>query len=135
MDRKRDAKRGVRGRLAAIAVLGLLGAAALYVLLGDLSVARQRVQRERLLVATVDRGPVGSSSEAVRLARGAFFQTTGGQWVFVVAEDGDEAVRRPVRLGRQSPDHLEVLSGLEPGERVITSSYETFGDAERLILE
>lgn len=135
MDRKIDAKGRRRGRAAAVAALGLIVAAASYLLLGDLSVPTLRVQRERLLIASVDRGPLGPSSEAIRLARGAFFQTTGGQWVFVVDEAGDEAVRRPVRLGRQSPDHHEVLSGLEPGERVITSSYQTFGDAERLILE
>jgi len=79
--------------------------------------------------------PLGPPSEVIRLARGAFFQRTGGQWVYVVDEADGKAVRRPVRLGRQNPDFFEVLSGLEPGMRVITSAYETFGDSECLILE
>jgi HlyD family secretion protein len=71
--------------------------------------------------------------EAILLARGGFFTATGGHWVFALASDG-EAVRRPIRIGRQNPQHFEVLDGLEPGDRVITSGYDTFGDAARLIL-
>jgi HlyD family secretion protein len=71
--------------------------------------------------------------EALLLSRGGFFTTTGGHWAFVLANDG-EAVRRPIRIGRQNPQHFEVLEGLEPGDRVITSGYDTFGDAARLIL-
>ena len=74
-------------------------------------------------------------SEAILLPRGGFFQTTGGNWVYVLDQSGDFAVKRNIRLGRQNPQHFEVLSGLEPGEKVITSSYENFGDMERLVLK
>jgi HlyD family secretion protein len=69
------------------------------------------------------------------LARGGFYQSTGGNWAYVLSESGDAAVRQPIRLGRQNPNHFEVLEGLEPGDKVITSSYDTFGDADRLSLE
>ena len=71
--------------------------------------------------------------EALLLSRGGFYQTTGGNWVFVV--EGDEAVRRDVRIGRQNPEYFEVLSGLMPGERVVTSSYENYEEIEKLILK
>lgn len=71
--------------------------------------------------------------EALLLARGGFYQTTGGNWVFVV--EGDEAVRRDVRIGRQNPEYFEVLSGLMPGERVVTSSYENYEEIDKLILQ
>jgi HlyD family secretion protein len=58
------------------------------------------------------------------LPNGPFYQDTGGQWVFVVAPDGDTAVRRDVRLGRRNPNFVEVLEGLQPGERVIVSGYQ-----------
>ncbi|MDR2816401.1 MAG: efflux transporter periplasmic adaptor subunit, partial [Proteiniphilum sp.] len=67
--------------------------------------------------------------------RGPFYQTTGGQWIFVVTRNGDKAVKRKIAVGRQNPNYYEVTSGLEPGEKVITSSYETFGTAEELILK
>jgi HlyD family secretion protein len=73
-------------------------------------------------------------AEAVTLARGGFYQTTGGNYVYVVDPSGDFAVKRNIRIGRQNPNVYEVLEGLEPGDQVITSSYETFGDADRLIL-
>ena len=76
---------------------------------------------------------LGDLTEAVLIPRGGFFQTTGGNWVFVV--QGDEAVKRQIQLGRQNPQYFEVLEGLEIGERVITSSYDTFGDVDRLILQ
>ena len=76
---------------------------------------------------------LGDLSEAILIPRGGFFQSTGGNRIFVV--QGDEAVWREIRLGRQNPLHFEVLSGLEPGEQVITSSYDTYGDIDRLILE
>ncbi|MFT5366033.1 MAG: HlyD family secretion protein [Candidatus Latescibacterota bacterium] len=74
-------------------------------------------------------------SEALLLARGGFYQTTGGNWVFVVNESGDEATRRDVRIGRQSPDYFEVLEGLMPGERIVTSSYENYEEIDKLILK
>ena len=76
---------------------------------------------------------LGDLTEAVLIPRGGFFQTTGGNWVFVV--QGDEAVKRPIQLGRQNPQYFEVLEGLEVGERIVTSSYDTFGDVDRLVLE
>lgn len=77
---------------------------------------------------------LGDLSEAVLIPRGGFFQTTGGNWVYVLNENG-EAVKRQIELGRQNPQYFEVLSGLEVGEQVVTSSYDTFGDADRLILQ
>jgi HlyD family secretion protein len=74
-------------------------------------------------------------SEALLLPRGGFFQKTGGNWVFILETDGKTAVKREIRLGRQNPDVFEVLSGLSAGERAITSSYDNFGDNERLVLE
>lgn len=74
-------------------------------------------------------------SQAVMVPRGGFYQTTGGNWIFVLDDAGEEAVRRFIQVGRQNPSHFEVLSGLDPGEEVITSSYDTFGDADRLILQ
>ena len=61
-------------------------------------------------------------------------QATGGQWVFVLSADGSEAVRRNIRIGRQNPQYYEVLEGLTPGEKVIVSGYEMFGDNTRLEL-
>jgi HlyD family secretion protein len=78
---------------------------------------------------------LGDSSKALLLSQGGFYQTTGGNWVFRVTEDGEQAVRQNIRLGRQNPEYYEVLSGLQPGDRVITSSYDTFGDNEVLNLQ
>jgi HlyD family secretion protein len=77
---------------------------------------------------------LGEPAEALLLRRGAFFQETGGHWVFVVDEAGGTAVRRPVRLGRQNPEVHEVLSGLAPGDRVIISTYGHLAEAEELVL-
>ncbi|MBD3616739.1 MAG: efflux RND transporter periplasmic adaptor subunit [Gracilimonas sp.] len=78
---------------------------------------------------------LGESASAIQIPRGGFYQTTGGNWVFVVKEDERKAYRRDIRLGRQNPEYFEVQFGLEPGEKVITSSYDTFGDNEVLVLE
>ncbi len=77
---------------------------------------------------------LGDPGRAVLLPRGGFYQTTGGNWVYVLDPSGDFATRRTIRLGRQNPNFYEVQEGLVPGERVVTSSYETFGDADRLVL-
>lgn len=77
---------------------------------------------------------LGALEEATLLARGGFFQRTGGQWVYVVSASGDQAIKRNIRLGRQNPQYFEIIEGLEPGERVITSSYDGFGDIDRLML-
>ncbi|SFR48667.1 HlyD family secretion protein [Robiginitalea myxolifaciens] len=78
---------------------------------------------------------LGESSEAVLLPKGGFFQSTGGQWVFVVVPNGGEAIRREVRLGKQNTQYFEVLDGLESGESVITSNYDSFGEADRVIIK
>jgi HlyD family secretion protein len=78
---------------------------------------------------------LGDISEAILLARGGFSQTTGGNWAYVLESSGDVAIKRRIRLGRQNPDFFEVLEGLEPGEKVITSSYESFGNMDRLVLK
>lgn len=78
---------------------------------------------------------LGDPTPALLIPNGAFYNETGGAWVFVVAPDGGEAVKRNVRLGRRNADFIEVLEGLEPGERVITSPYTGFADKDRLDLE
>jgi HlyD family secretion protein len=75
---------------------------------------------------------LGQPVEAVLIPRGAFSQKTGGKWIYVVTKDGTKAVKRDIRIGRQNPQYYEVLEGLEPGERVITSSYDGYGEAEVL---
>lgn len=76
---------------------------------------------------------LGETQEATLIARGGFFQSTGGQWVYVLSPDGDFAIRRAIRIGRQNPQYYEVIEGLEQGEQVVTSSYDVFGDNERLV--
>ena len=77
---------------------------------------------------------LGEPSTSVVIPRGAFFQTTGGLWIFVVDRSGTRAYRRSIRIGRQNPQFYEVVEGLEPGERVITSGYEAFKDYSELRL-
>jgi len=77
---------------------------------------------------------IGQPADTLVLANGAFYDDTGGQWVFVVDESGDYAVRRDVRFGRRNPEGIEVLEGLSEGERVITSGYESFERFDRLRL-
>jgi len=76
---------------------------------------------------------LSQSSEELLLPVGGFYKDTGGNWVYVV--EGDRAVRRDIKLGRKNPDNYEVLEGLQPGDQVITSSYENFGDNEVLLLD
>ena len=78
---------------------------------------------------------LGDNSDAILIPNGSFYQETGGNWVFVVAPDGSEAIRRTVRLGRRNTDYIEVLDGLEPGEKVITSPYTSFTGMDRLVLD
>ncbi|MFC2147251.1 efflux RND transporter periplasmic adaptor subunit [Bacteroidota bacterium] len=78
---------------------------------------------------------LGESSEALLLPKGSFFQSTGGQWIFVVNPDGGEAIKRDIRIGKQNSRYYEVLEGLQNGESVITSNYDNFGDAERVVLK
>jgi HlyD family secretion protein len=77
---------------------------------------------------------LSQSSEELLLPVGGFYKDTGGNWVYVLEDGGNRAVRRDVKLGRKNPEHFEVLEGLKPGDQVITSSYENFGNNEVLIL-
>jgi len=78
---------------------------------------------------------LGRAATAKMLPNGPFYQETGGNWVFVVAPDGRYATRRPVRLGRRNPEHVEVIDGLQSGEKVIVSGYEAFQKIERVEFE
>lgn len=77
---------------------------------------------------------LGDLSDATTVARGGFFQTTGGQWVFVVSESGEVAEKRNISLGRKNTQVYEVLEGLKAGDKVITSSYDNYGDVDKLVL-
>jgi HlyD family secretion protein len=77
---------------------------------------------------------LSQSSEELLLPVGGFYRDTGGNWVFVLEDGGNRAVRRDVKLGRKNPENFEVLEGLQPGDQVITSSYENFGNNEVLVL-
>lgn len=71
---------------------------------------------------------------AILLPKGGFYQQTGGNWIFKVSDDGKTAYRVDIQLNRQNPDYYEVTRGLKPGDKVITSSYETYGDIQELVL-
>ena len=77
---------------------------------------------------------LGQSAEAILIPRGSFYQNTGGKWVYVLNADGTKATKRSVRIGRQNPQYYEVLEGLAPGDKVIISSYDSFGDKDELII-
>ncbi len=77
---------------------------------------------------------LGESNNAVLIKRGSFFQNTGGQWIFVLNKEETEATKRYIKIGKQNPEFYEVIEGLEQGEKVITSSYDVFGDNDRIIL-
>ena len=87
----------------------------------------RRGQSVRLRIA------LGNSSDQLLLPKGGFYKDTGGNWVFVVEPGGNKAVKRRIKLGRQNTENFEVISGLEPGDKVITSSYSHFGDNEVLV--
>ena len=76
---------------------------------------------------------LGQPEEGVIIPRGTFYQKTGGKWIYVVNKEGTKAVKREIRIGRQNPQYYEVLEGLEPSERVITSGYDTYGDSDVLV--
>ena len=77
---------------------------------------------------------LGQPTESIIIPKGTFFQSTGGNWIFVLDKDGKKAYRRKIRIGRQNPQYYEVLEGLEAGERVVISSYESYKNSEILIL-
>ena len=76
---------------------------------------------------------LGQPEKAILIPRGTFYQKTGGKWIYVVSPEGGKAVKREIRIGRQNPQYYEVLEGLEPGEKVITSGYDNFGENEVLV--
>lgn len=78
---------------------------------------------------------LGQPTESLIIPKGTFFQNTGGNWIFVLDQDGKKAYRRQIKIGRQNPQYYEVLEGLEPGEKVIVSSYEAYKNNEILILQ
>ena len=78
---------------------------------------------------------LSEEKNAIQIPRGSFFQTTGGNWIFVVDETGTVATRRQIRIGNQTPRHYEVLEGLQPGEKVIFSSYEGYDDKDKLVIK
>ena len=78
---------------------------------------------------------LGKSQQATLIPRGTFFQTTGGNWIFVLDKSGRKAYRRNISIARQNPQYYEITDGLEPGERVITSGYEAFKDNEVLVIK
>nr|WP_319572422.1 efflux RND transporter periplasmic adaptor subunit [uncultured Draconibacterium sp.] len=78
---------------------------------------------------------LGQPEKAVLIPKGGFFQSTGGQWVYVLNANETEAEKRSIRIGKQNPQYYEVLEGLTPGEKVITSSYDLFGDNDRIVFK
>lgn len=89
----------------------------------------RRGQTLQILLALSD------ETQAILVPKGGFYQQTGGNWIFKVAADGKTAYRVDIQLNRQNPDYFEVVGGLKPGEKVITSSYETYGDIQELVLK
>lgn len=96
---------------------------------GDIPKGIRRGQTLQIRLALSD------ESEAILLAKGGFYQQTGGNWIFKVSESGNTAYKVNITLGRQSPDYFEVLEGLKPGDKVVTSSYENYGDMQELVLK
>ncbi|TPE44387.1 efflux RND transporter periplasmic adaptor subunit [Pontibacter mangrovi] len=78
---------------------------------------------------------LNDGAQAVLLPKGGFYQSTGGNWIFVLNESGSYAEKRKIKLGRQNPKHYEVLEGLQPGEKVVLSSYDSYGDIDQLELK
>ncbi|MGN6619292.1 MAG: efflux RND transporter periplasmic adaptor subunit [Ilyomonas sp.] len=78
---------------------------------------------------------LSDETQALLLPKGGFYQQTGGNWIFKVSDNGSAAYKVDIQLGRQNPDYYEVLSGLKPGDKVVTSSYENYGDMQELVLK
>jgi HlyD family secretion protein len=78
---------------------------------------------------------LSDETQAVMVAKGGFFQATGGNWIYKINSDGTKAYKVDVQLGRQNPDYYEVVSGVQPGDKVIVSSYENYGTMQELILK
>lgn len=78
---------------------------------------------------------LSDETQALLLSKGGFYQQTGGNWIYKVNEAGTIAFKVEIQLGRQNPAYYEILQGLQPGDRVITSSYENYGDMQELVLK
>jgi HlyD family secretion protein len=78
---------------------------------------------------------LGDDRPALLLPRGGFYQQTGGNWIFKLSKDGVTAYKADIQIGGQNPDYYEVLKGLQPGDKVVTSSYENFGNNQELIIK
>lgn len=78
---------------------------------------------------------LSDETQALLLAKGGFYQQTGGNWIFKVSENGNVAYKVDIQLGRQNPDYYEILQGLKPGDKVVTSSYENYGTMQELVLK
>ena len=78
---------------------------------------------------------LSDETETLIIPRGGFYQQTGGNWIFKVSGDGSKAYRTQIRIGRQNPDYYEVLEGLEAGDRVVSNSYENYGDIQELVIK
>jgi len=96
---------------------------------GEAAPGIRRGQTLQILLALSD------ETQAVLVPKGGFYQTTGGNWIFKVSEDGKTAYKADIQLGRQNPDYYEVLEGLKPGDKVVTSSYENYGNMQELVLK
>jgi len=96
---------------------------------GDVPGGIRRGQTLQIRLALSD------EKQVIRLPRGGFYQQTGGNWIFKVTTDGKTGYRIDIKLGSQNPDYYEVLLGLKPGDRVITSSYENYGTMQELVLK
>ena len=96
---------------------------------GEVPQGIRRGQTLQILLALSD------ETQATLVAKGGFYQTTGGNWIFKVSEDGKTAYKADIQLGRQNPDYYEVLEGLKPGDKVVTSSYENYGNMQELVLK
>jgi len=77
---------------------------------------------------------LSDEKSALLIPKGSFFQKTGGNWIFKVSEDGETAYKTEIQIGSQNTEYYEVISGLKPGDKIITSSYENYGDKNELIL-
>ena len=97
--------------------------------IGDVPQGIRRGQTLQIRLALSD------ETQAILLPKGGFYQQTGGNWIFKVSADGKTAYKVDIQLGRQNPDYYEVLSGLKPGDKVVTSSYENYGTMQELVLK
>ncbi|HUP12470.1 MAG TPA: efflux RND transporter periplasmic adaptor subunit, partial [Niastella sp.] len=98
-------------------------------LVGEVPQGIRRGQTLQILLALSD------ETEAILVPKGGFYQTTGGNWIFKVSEDGRTAYKADIQLNRQNPDYYEVMEGLKPGDKVVTSSYENYGNMQELVLK